>query len=135
MSLCTKAVSSSWVARHSSQTTGSVLLPTNIWKENPEIVHAVRGLSLNHSELSYFCLPSVEGTIRKYPSSFYTSANFGTKRQNCIPDLLCFPNNKSLSINRATGSKRNHNLGFSHYFHRGTPHGYSLRRNKMSRAK
>ena len=134
MSLCTKAVSGSWVAHHSSQTTGSVFLPTIIWKKNPEIVHAMRSLSLDSSGLSYLCLPLVEGTIRNHSFSSYTSANSGTKRQNCMPDLLCF-SNKSISINRATGSKRNYDLGFSCYFHRGTPHGYSLQKNKMSRAK
>jgi len=69
-----------------------------IGKENPEIGHAVGSLSLNPSELSYVCLPFVEGTIRNHPFSSYTSANSGTKRQNCIPDLLRFSNNKSLSM-------------------------------------
>lgn len=72
MLLCTKAVSCSWVARHFSQKTGSVLLPTIIWKENPEIAHAMRSLSLNFFGLSHLYLDMVEETVRNHPHSVPT---------------------------------------------------------------
>lgn len=119
MLLCTKADSSSWVAHHSSQKTGSVLLPTIIWKENPEIVHAMRSRSLNLSGLSYLYLHLVEETVRNHPFSSYTSANSVTETE-LHPRSVMLPNQQLSKYDRAIGSKRNHYLGFSHCFHRGT---------------